>query len=86
MLKRIPECENMGACEMDERGRPEFRVCCVFQQTIKQAIHFTDKLYTLEREKEKRYKSMEMSQTACRGWNSVWTEIGTKNQIDPERG
>ncbi|GBM14040.1 hypothetical protein AVEN_209935-1 [Araneus ventricosus] len=22
---------------------------------------------------------------ACGGWNSVWTEIGTKNQRDPER-
>ncbi|GBM60433.1 hypothetical protein AVEN_784-1 [Araneus ventricosus] len=30
-------------------------------------------------------KSMEMIQTACHDWNSVWTEIGTKNQRHPER-
>ncbi|GBL95150.1 hypothetical protein AVEN_253494-1 [Araneus ventricosus] len=29
---------------------------------------------------------MEMSQTACHGWNPVWTEIGKKNQRHPERG
>ncbi|GBM16244.1 hypothetical protein AVEN_195358-1 [Araneus ventricosus] len=52
--------------------------------SLKPAIHFTD--YNLEREKEKRSKSMEMSQTACGGWNFVWTEIGTKNQKNPEIG
>ncbi|GBN26129.1 hypothetical protein AVEN_265410-1 [Araneus ventricosus] len=31
-------------------------------------------------------KSMEISQRACYGWNSVWTEIGEKNQRNPERG
>ncbi|GBN90527.1 hypothetical protein AVEN_187412-1, partial [Araneus ventricosus] len=23
---------------------------------------------------------------ACGGWNSTWTDIGTKNQRDPQRG
>ncbi|GBN87151.1 hypothetical protein AVEN_162155-1 [Araneus ventricosus] len=35
--------------------------------------------------RKKSSKSMEISKMAC-GWNSVWTEIGKKNQRDPERG
>ncbi|GBM37375.1 hypothetical protein AVEN_48148-1 [Araneus ventricosus] len=53
---------------------------------IKPAIHFADKLDILEREKERPSKSMEIRRMACGGWNSVRTEIGTKNQRDPERG
>ncbi|GBM69526.1 hypothetical protein AVEN_1724-1 [Araneus ventricosus] len=56
-----------------------------FMNDLPKAVHhFTDKQYILEREKEKPSKSMEISKMAC-GWNSVWTEIGTKNQRDPER-
>ncbi|GBN42615.1 hypothetical protein AVEN_91878-1 [Araneus ventricosus] len=36
--------------------------------------------------RKKPSKSMEIGQMACGGSNSVWTEIGTKNQRDPERG
>ncbi|GBN54164.1 hypothetical protein AVEN_97692-1 [Araneus ventricosus] len=51
---------------------------------LKPAIHFTDKLDILEREKEKAIEIYGNQPNGFGGWNSVWTEIGTKNRRDPK--
>ncbi|GBM14843.1 hypothetical protein AVEN_255897-1 [Araneus ventricosus] len=59
---------------------------CEDIEFVKAAIHFTDKLDILEREKEKAIKIN--GNQACGSWNSVWTvwktlEFKVSHQRDP---
>ncbi|GBN82205.1 hypothetical protein AVEN_156193-1 [Araneus ventricosus] len=81
-----PEAETLP---LGHLGLPEV---VFILQCVKPAIHFTDKLDILNARRKNPSKSMEISQMAYDGWNSVGTEIGEKTpefkvslQREPER-